>query len=62
MTQQLNRSTRIRLLPPLLLLFLSWAVPALAWDSVGHRLSAAVALEFMEPDTAAELMLSLIHI
>ena len=31
-------------------------VPTLAWDSVGHRLSAAVALEFMEPDTAAELM------
>ena len=56
MTQQLTRSIRIRLLPPLLLLFPSWAVPALAWDSVGHRLSAAVALEFMGPDTAAELM------
>jgi len=56
MTQQHTRTIRIRLLPPLLLLFLSWAVPALAWDSVGHRLSAAVALEFMGPDTAAELM------
>ena len=56
MTQQLTRSLCIRLFPPLLLIFISWGVPALAWDSVGHRLSAAVALEFMEPDTAAELM------
>ena len=56
MTRQLTPSIRIRLLLPLLLIFPSWGVPALAWDSVGHRLSAAVALEFMEPDTAAELM------
>ena len=25
------------------------------WDAVGHRMSAAVALKFMGPDTAAKL-------
>ena len=56
MSQQLTRSLCIRLFPPLLLILISWGAPAFAWDSVGHRLSAAVALEFIEPDTAAELM------
>ena len=56
MTQQLTRSLCIRLFSPLLLIPISWGAPAFAWDSVGHRLSAAVALEFMEPDTAAKLI------
>lgn len=40
-----------------LLFLLSVQAPlALAWDSVGHRLSAAVALEFVEPETAEKLL------
>lgn len=38
-----------------LLLVLSSA-SALAWDSVGHRISAAVALEFVSPDLRTELI------
>ncbi|MEC7582040.1 MAG: S1/P1 nuclease [Pseudomonadota bacterium] len=56
MTQQLTRSLCIRLFSTLLLIPISWGASAFAWDSVGHRLSAAVALEFMEPDTAAKLI------
>ena len=56
MTQQVIRSLCIRLFLPLLLIPISWGAPALAWDSVGHRLSAAVALEFMKPETAAKLI------
>ena len=55
-TQQVIRSLCIRLFLPLLLIPISWGAPALAWDSVGHRLSAAVALEFMKPETAAKLI------
>ena len=51
-----NPSLCIRLFLPLLLIPISWGAPALAWDSVGHRLSAAVALEFMEPETTAKLI------
>ena len=41
----------------LLILLLSSKVSlALAWDSVGHRLSAAVALEFMQQETIDELL------
>lgn len=50
----LNRSILVRCL---LLVLLSVQVPlVLAWDSVGHRLSAAVALEFVEPQTAEKLI------
>lgn len=41
-------------LSALLSLFIS--APAMAWDSTGHRISAAVALEFLEADVIAELM------
>lgn len=45
-------------LSALIILFMvsSFSLPALAWDSVGHRLSAAVAMEFMSADTRAELL------
>jgi len=40
----------------LLLLSLSISVPALAWDSTGHRLSAAVMLEYVDEETRDQLI------
>ena len=42
-----------------LLLLLNFILPlqgAMAWDSVGHRLSAAVAMDFLSADTQARLL------
>jgi hypothetical protein len=39
-----------------LLIFLSASsLPALAWDSTGHRLSASVALRYLDADTRSSL-------
>lgn len=43
----------------LVFLLLSWCLqplPALAWDGVGHRLSAAIALQFVDDSTRQELL------
>ena len=40
----------------LLGLSLAWALPALAWDAVGHRLTAAVAMNIMSETRRAELL------
>ncbi len=47
-----------RHLPAVILILITSSLPlsALAWDSVGHRLTAAVALEFISADTRAELL------
>ncbi len=40
---------RQSLLSLLLVLMIAFSAPALAWDAVGHRVSAMVAVEFLEP-------------
>ncbi len=39
-----------------IVVFLAASQPVFAWDSVGHRLTAGVALHFISPDTRAKLL------
>ena len=43
-------------LPGLISFALAFATPALAWDAVGHRVSAMVAVEFLEPGVRQRLV------
>ena len=45
----------------LLVVFMLPVPPAIAWDSVSHRLSAAVALAFLSADKRARLLRLLRH-
>ncbi len=44
------------LFPLLLAAMTAFGPPALAWDSVGHRVSAAVAVEYLEPGVREKLV------
>ncbi len=51
------RSRFVKILSSLLVaVSIAAAVPALAWDSVGHRVSAAVAVEYLEPEVRERLL------
>ena len=44
------------LLPLLLAGLITNGVPALAWDSVGHRVSASIAVEYLDPEVRERLV------